>query len=141
MVQLNGSGELPAVDGSNLTGVVSDISGASVGDLSDVTITSAANGDALVYNGTVWVDQALATVVTSGAYADLSGTPTLATVATSGAYADLSGTPSLGTASAEDVGTAIGDVVQLEDVGGSPALPAVDGSSAHRAGCRDQRPQ
>ena len=128
VVQLNGSGELPAVDGSNLTGVVSDISGASVGDLSDVTITSAANGDALVYNGTAWVDQALATVATSGAYADLSGTPTLATVATSGAYADLSGTPTLGTASAEDVGTAIGDVVQLEDVGGSPALPAVDGS-------------
>ena len=110
VVQLNGSGQLPAVDGSNLTGVVSDISGASVGDLSDVTITSAANGDALVYNGAAWVDQALATVATTGAYADLSGTPTL------------------GTASAEDVGTATGDVVQLEDVGGSPGLPAVDGS-------------
>jgi hypothetical protein len=39
----------------------------------------------------------LATVATSGAYADLSGTPTLATVATSGAYADLSGTPTLAT--------------------------------------------
>ena len=35
----------------------------------------------------------LATVATSGAYADLSGRPTLATVATSGAYSDLSGTP------------------------------------------------
>src|SRR5210317_1484137 len=35
----------------------------------------------------------LATVATSGAYSDLSGTPTLATVATSGAYSDLSGTP------------------------------------------------
>ena len=34
----------------------------------------------------------------------------------------------LGTAALEDVGTAIGDVVQLEDVGGSPGLPAVDGS-------------
>ena len=46
----------------------------------------------------------LATVATSGAYSDLSGTPspfdpnTLATVATSGAYSDLSGTPTLGTA-------------------------------------------
>ena len=39
----------------------------------------------------------LATVATSGAYADLSGTPTLSTVATSGAYADLSGTPTLST--------------------------------------------
>lgn len=38
----------------------------------------------------------LATVATSGAYADLTGAPALATVATSGAYSDLSGTPSLG---------------------------------------------
>ena len=35
----------------------------------------------------------LATVATSGAYSDLSGTPSLATVATTGAYSDLSGTP------------------------------------------------
>lgn len=39
----------------------------------------------------------LATVATSGAYGDLSGTPNLATVATSGAYSDLSGTPTLAT--------------------------------------------
>lgn len=36
----------------------------------------------------------LATVATSGAYADLSGKPALATVATSGSYADLSSKPS-----------------------------------------------
>ena len=35
----------------------------------------------------------LATVATSGAYADLSGTPSLATVATTGAYSDLTGSP------------------------------------------------
>lgn len=34
----------------------------------------------------------------------------------------------LGTAATEDVGTAIGNVVQLEDVSGSAGLPAVDGS-------------
>lgn len=39
----------------------------------------------------------LATVATTGAYSDLSGTPTLATVATSGAYSDLSGTPTIST--------------------------------------------
>ena len=33
-----------------------------------------------------------------------------------------------GTAAAEDVGATIGDVVQLENVGGNPGLPAVDGS-------------
>lgn len=37
----------------------------------------------------------LATVATTGDYADLSGTPSLATVATTGAYGDLSGTPTL----------------------------------------------
>ena len=39
----------------------------------------------------------LATVATSGSYADLSNTPNLATVATSGNYSDLNGTPSLAT--------------------------------------------
>ena len=86
-----------------LTGLAVEIN-----DLSDVTITAAADGDALVYNGTAWVDQALATVATSGAYSDLSGTPTL------------------GTAAALDVGTAANNVVQLN---GSAQLPAVDGSN------------
>ena len=43
---------------------------------------------------------ALATVATSGAYSDLTGTPSLATVATTGAYTDLTGLPTLGTAAA-----------------------------------------
>ena len=47
----------------------------------------------LVTTGTL----GLATVATSGAYADLSGAPSLSKVATSGAYSDLSGTPSLAT--------------------------------------------
>ena len=40
---------------------------------------------------------ALATVATTGAYSDVTGTPTLATVATTGAYADVTGTPTLAT--------------------------------------------
>lgn len=39
----------------------------------------------------------LATVATTGAYSDLSGTPTLATVATSGDYDDLSNKPTIPT--------------------------------------------
>ena len=39
----------------------------------------------------------LATVATSGAYSDLSGTPSLATVATSGSYTDLSNKPTIPT--------------------------------------------
>ena len=37
----------------------------------------------------------LATVATTGAYSDLTGTPTLATIATTGAYSDLTGAPSI----------------------------------------------
>lgn len=43
------------------------------------------------------LDSSLATVAKTGAYSDLSGTPTLATVATSGSYNDLSNKPNLAT--------------------------------------------
>jgi hypothetical protein len=49
----------------------------------------------------------------------------LASVATSGAYADLSGRPSLGTAAALNTGTAAGNAIALDGAG---KLPAVDGS-------------
>ena len=86
--------------------------------LSDVNTSGAVATNVLKYDGTDWVDGAVA-------YSEVTGTPTLATVATTGAYSDLSGTPTLGTAAAEDVGTAAGNVVQLD---GSARLPAVDGS-------------
>ncbi len=50
---------------------------------------------------------------------------TLATVATTGAYGDLSNRPTLGSAAAQNVGTAAGNVVQLDNAG---RLPAVDAS-------------
>lgn len=56
----------------------------------------------------------------------IKGVLGLATVATTGAYADLTGKPTLGTAAAQNVGTAAGNVVQM--VAG-PKLPAVDGSA------------
>lgn len=53
------------------------------------------------YNDARYLQPAdVALVATTGAYADLSGKPTLATVATSGAYGDLSGKPTLGTLAA-----------------------------------------
>jgi len=136
VIQLDGSARLPAVDGSQLTNLPSGAS--TLGALTDVDVTGAANTNVLKYNSTSgdWEDGAvaysevtgtpsLATVATTGAYSDLSGTPTLATVATTGAYSDLSGTPTLGTAAALDVGTSATNVVQLD---GSARLPAVDGS-------------
>lgn len=44
---------------------------------------------------------ALATVATSGAYADLTGKPSLATVATTGAYSDLTGKPTIPSATVD----------------------------------------
>ena len=133
IVQLNGSAQLPAVDGSLLTGISASI--AALNDVGDVNAPTPANTNVIKYNSTSgdWESGAvaasevsgLATVATTGAYSDLSGTPTLATVATTGAYSDLSGTPTLGTAAALDVGTSASNVVQLD---GSARLPAVDGS-------------
>ena len=136
VVQLDGTAKLPAVDGSQLTNLPSGAS--TLGALTDVDVSGAVNTNVLKYNSTSgdWEDGAvaysevtgtptLATVATTGAYSDLTGTPSLATVATTGAYSDLTGTPTLGTASAEDVGTSAGNVVQLN---GSAQLPAVDGS-------------
>jgi hypothetical protein len=133
VVQLNGSAQLPAVDGSLLTGITASV--AALNDIGDVNAPTPANTNVIKYNSTSgdWESGAvaasevsgLATVATTGAYSDLSGTPTLATVATTGAYSDLSGTPTLGTAAALDVGTSASNVVQLD---GSARLPAVDGS-------------
>ena len=57
----------------------------------------------------------LATVATSGAYADVTGTPTLATVATTGVYSDLTGTPTLAT---------IATTGAYSDLTGTPTLPS-----------------
>ena len=94
VVQLNGSAQLPAVDGSLLTNLPSGAT--QLNDLSDVTITGASTGEVLRYSGSSWVDATLA-------YADISGTPTLAAVATSGAYADISGTPTTATETTEGI--------------------------------------
>jgi hypothetical protein len=65
----------------------------------------------------------LATVATTGAYADLSGTPTLATVATSGKYSDLTGLPTLGTISSQDASnvTISGGSINGTTIGASSA--------------------
>jgi hypothetical protein len=63
--------------------------------------------------------------LTTGQKAQAIANLALAVVAASGAYADLTGKPTLGTAAALNVGTAASQVVQLD---GSAKLPAVDGS-------------
>ena len=89
---------------NNDSAFISDITSENLGDLSDVSITSAATGEVLKYDGASWVDAQLA-------YSEISGTPTLATVATSGAYSDLTGTPT-------NVSTFTNDAGYLTDITG-----------------------
>ena len=55
-----------------------------------------------------------------------AATASLAAVATSGAYSDVTGTPTLGTAAALDVGTGANNIPQLDSSGN---LPAINGSA------------
>ena len=68
----------------------------------------------------------LATVATTGAYSDLSGTPSLATVATSGAYSDLSGLPTLGTASASATTDFLASTAGLDNLSDVSYTPGAD---------------
>jgi len=61
--------KLYVIEGGALVALGSDLGASSVGDLSDVTITSAATGEVLRYDGSAWVNAQLD-------YADLTGTPT-----------------------------------------------------------------
>ena len=92
-----------------IVGTDDSAGGIALTDLSANTVAASGTGT-LTYNSTLGLftltppdlstyatTASLATVATSGAYADLTGTPTLATVATSGAYADLTGAPTIPT--------------------------------------------
>jgi hypothetical protein len=173
------NGQALVWDGSNwVPGTVAstDISSASIDDLSDVNTAGAISGSVLKYNGATWVvgvddnsgsggialtdlsvstaaagsaaltynntsgvftftppdltsyatTASLATVATSGAYSDLTGTPTLATVATSGAYSDLTGTPTVPTnvadlADVSAVSPSTGQVLKWDGAAWAPA--------------------
>ena len=80
--------KLPAVDGSLLTNLPSGAS--ELNDLSDVVINSVGSDQVVVHNGTNFVNAQLN-------YSQVSGTPSLATVATSGDYADLANKPTIPT--------------------------------------------
>ena len=114
------------------TGAYSDITGtptvpADVNELADasgllgttVVVTGGGldGGDASGNGGIEPVNLgALAAVALSGAYADITGTPTLSTVATSGAYADITGTPTLSTVATSGA---------YADITGTPTLATV----------------
>ena len=74
---VGGNAALPAVDGSQLTGITVDLSSGSIGELGDVTLTTPAEGDALILdaNGD-FVNTALAPIATSGEAVDATSAHT-----------------------------------------------------------------
>jgi hypothetical protein len=76
----------------------------------------------------------LATVATSGSYADLTGTPTLATVATSGSYSDLTGTPSLATVATSG---SYNDLTDTPTLGTAAATASTDYATAAQGALAD----
>ena len=133
---------LYVVESGVLTPAGTDISQASIGDLSDVTITSASTGEVLRYNGTSWVDAQLA-------YSDLSGTPTLGTAAAAdtgdfataaqGALADTAIQPADSIDALADVDTTTsaptsGQVLEWNGTNWVPATPAPGGVTQIVAG-------
>jgi hypothetical protein len=61
---------------TNDAGYLTDITGESIGDLSDVTVTTPSNGQVLSYNGTAWVNSASSAGSLSGLSDTTIGTPT-----------------------------------------------------------------
>lgn len=76
LVRLDALGKLPAIDGSQLTGLISQIA-----NLSDVELTSLQTGQTLSYNGTKWVNTTSATATVrhdySGVYSYVGRAPQL----------------------------------------------------------------
>ena len=85
---------------------------------------NATTGDAFIQN-----KPTLATVATSGAYSDLSGTPSLATVATSGSYTDLTNQPTIPTNNNQLINGA-GYTTNIGDITGVTTGIGLDGGGA-----------
>ena len=107
---------------------------------------AAALGDDANFAGTVTTSLAakantadLATVATTGAYSDLTGTPTLATVATSGSYSDLSDQPVI-PSTLTDLGIADGTANQVLTTDGLGAFTFADASAGASVTISDTAP-
>lgn len=89
--------------GANINPFTNSVAGTILGSSTDGNVSANNDGTGTVAGWSTLVStvagkadsSSLAAVATSGAYSDLTGTPTLAAVATSGAYSDLSGTPTV----------------------------------------------
>ena len=115
---LNGARSIELVSSDGTTNDLLNISNATKGGTNGaLAITVDRQISWFVCDAVRWreTNAAISTVATTGAYSDLSGTPTLATVATTGAYSDLSGTPTLAT---------VATTGAYSDLSGTPTVPA-----------------
>lgn len=134
--------QLYMVEGGVLVAMGADLATSSIGDLGDVTITAAATGEVLRYNGAAWVDAQLS-------YSDLSNLPTLGTAAASntgdfataaqGATADSAVQPTDSIDVLADVDTTTsaptnGQVLEWNGISWVPATPAAGGVTSIIAG-------
>ncbi len=130
VVQLDGSGRLPVVDGSQLTNLPAAPVTSVAGYTGDVSLTTS---DVTESTNKNYVTDGQLTILgnTSGTNTgdqDISGIATNAAeiaANTTNITANTNAISGLGTASGEDIGTGAGNVIQLD---GSGRLPAVDGS-------------
>lgn len=95
---VGGTGIATSIVGDTLT-ITNNAAAGDLGDLDDVTITSVADNELLAYDTTSgdWINQTpaeagFATVATSGAYSDLSGTPSIPSAANNATITISAGT-------------------------------------------------
>ena len=104
-------------------GTMGDVDGPNSAVPGNFAAFDGADGKSIADSG---VSPASFATASQGEKADTAIQPdNLATVATTGAYGDLSDTPTLGTAAALDAGTGANQVVQLD---GDGKFPAINGS-------------
>ena len=116
------TGQLGAAVSNGASGTVTNVA------VDGGTTGLTTSGGPVTSSGTITLGGTLAVANGGTGAATAAGARTnlgIATVGSSGAYSDLTGTPTLGTAAALSVGTSANQVVQLD---GSSKLPAVDGS-------------
>ena len=128
---------LSSNDYATATATIASITDSAPATLDTLNELAAALGDDANFSTTVTNSIALKAnsadlnaVATSGAYADLRGTPSLSAVATSGAYADVSGTPSIPSA-LTDIGITDGTNGQVLTTNGSGAFTFADAASPY----------
>lgn len=78
-----------------------------------------------------WTATNMASVATSGAYADLSGKPALSAVAASGSYADLTGRPTIPAAQVQSDWNAVSGLAMIQN---KPSIPTNTNQLTNGAG-------